>query len=83
MEAIRPSTLHPVVDDGPDYIVDPVSVANMVSTLLQIILALVGPEKAKAALDWEAVQAANAAADASKLATDAAASEILRKRGIF
>lgn len=66
-----------------DAIIDPSSVANMVSSLLQIVLALIGPEKAKAALDWETVQAANAAADATKVATDAAALGILHSRGIF
>lgn len=76
------STIHPVVDDGPDYVVDPVSVANIVSSLLQVILALIGPDKAKAALDWESVQAANASADSTKLAADLAAQEILRSRGI-
>lgn len=57
---------HPVHDDGPDYLVDPVSAASMISTLLQIVLSFVGPEKAKAALDWEIVQAANARADEAR-----------------
>jgi hypothetical protein len=62
--------------------VDPGTAAGIVSSLLQIILALIGPEKAKAALDWETVKATNSAADASKVATDLAALEILKSRGI-
>jgi putative alpha-1,2-mannosidase len=63
--------IHPAIDDGPEYLVDPVSAANIISQLLQIVLAFVGPEKAKAALDWEIVQAANAAAVAANASTDA------------
>lgn len=74
---------HPVHDDGPDYLVDPGTAANIVSSLLQVILALIGPDKAKAALDWETVQAANATADATKMATDAAALAILKARGVL
>jgi hypothetical protein len=73
---------HPLDDNGGDYIVDVVSIAGIVSSLLQVVLALVGPEKAKAALDWESVQAANVAADATKAATDAAALAILASRGV-
>lgn len=76
-------SVHPLDDGGGEYIVDPVSVVNMVSSLLQIVLALVGPDKAKAALDWESVQAANAAANAAVIANDAAAYEVLRQRGIL
>jgi hypothetical protein len=76
------STSHPVDDGGPEYIIDPGVAASIVSTLLQLVLSLVGEEKAKAALDWETVQAANAAADATKVATDAAAYAVLKARGI-
>lgn len=80
MEATQP-TQHPAIDLG-EAVIDPVSIANMVSNLVQIILSLVGPDKAKAAIDWEVVQAANVAADAAKLASDASALEILHQRGV-
>lgn len=83
---------HPVLDDNlGDYdyvvdpgsvanVVDPGSVANIVSYLLQIVVALVGVEKAKAALDWETVQAANAAADYARSRGRAEADEAYRKK---
>ncbi len=83
MAAIQDSSTHPVDDGLGDYIVDPASAVNMVSMLLQLVLALVGPDKAKAALDWETVQAARARADSSKAASDVAALKILHERGLF
>ncbi len=77
------SNTHPVDDNGPEYVVDPFSVANIVSSLLQVVIALIGHEKAKAALDWETVQAANASADSTKAPTDEAALAILRARGVL
>lgn len=72
---------HPVLDDSlGDYVVDPGSVANIVSYLLQIVVALVGVEKAKAALDWETVQAANAAADYARSRGRAEADEAFLKK---
>lgn len=77
------SQTHPLHDDGPDYMVDPVSVANMVSSLLQIVLALIGPEKAKAALDWETKAAIDASAAAANASADAAALAVLTARGVL
>lgn len=79
METIR----HPANDDLGEYLIDPGTAANIVSQLLSIVIAFLGPEKAKAAMDWQVVQATNAAADASKAATDAAAYEILKSRGVI
>lgn len=77
------SSHHPADDNLGEYLIDPGTAANIVSQLLSIVIAFLGPDKAKAALDWQVAQAANAAADASKVATDVAAYEILKSRGVL
>lgn len=78
----NPHQHHPAIELG-EAVIDPVSIANMVSSLVQIILSLVGPDKAKAAIDWEVVNAAQASAEAANVATDAAALAVLHQRGIL
>lgn len=70
---------HPVDDGGGDYIIDPGSMVGLVSTILQIVLALVGPDTAKAALEHE-IQAARKAADDTRDAGREADLEAIRKK---
>jgi hypothetical protein len=76
------SIQHPADDSQGEYLVDPGTVAVIVSQLLQIVLAMLGPEKAKAALEWETKAAIDTAASLAKAASDAEALDILRSRGI-
>lgn len=71
---------HPVNDGQGDFIVDPASMVGIVSSIVQILVALIGPDKAKEAIDYEVVQRAREAAAVANATADAAADAIERKR---
>ncbi len=72
---------HP--DAKHEYMVDSATVAAVVSGLLQVVISLIGAQKAKAALDSEVVKAARVAADIAVAATDVYALQVLRTRGVL
>lgn len=72
----HPIHSHPLEDGQGDFIIDLGSAVNIVSQLIQILLAFMGPEQVKNAVDWEYSRQVKLAADATKVTTDMAADAI-------